>query len=199
MATVTGDDVYGSLPENIWNETVHFIAKKFGLNNRSHLVFKKNTGRAPTPSSSKWYSYKSEMPDDGEYDDSCSCGPHSCNFLLNIYNNLGRNDSKIMPNIRSELLRVPTKICLILVLTKLMKPLAELLNNDDIFSKVKAVTGEGADEIALDCYIEGPEKYSIKNLNLSLLSPLGNKIFDLVYGVGCPRKRTIYSGAPYIQ
>ena len=68
-ATVTGDDVYGSLPENIWNETVHFIAKQFGLNNRSDLVFKKKTGRAPTPSPSKWYSYKSVMPDDGEYDD----------------------------------------------------------------------------------------------------------------------------------
>ena len=43
-----------------------------------------------------------------------------------------------------------------------MKPLAEMLNNDDIFSKVNSVTGEGADEISPDHYIEGPEKYSIK-------------------------------------
>jgi hypothetical protein len=55
-AKVTGDDVYGSLKENIWNETVHFIAKKCGLKNRPHLVFKTNTGRTPTPSPSKWYS-----------------------------------------------------------------------------------------------------------------------------------------------
>ena len=198
-ATVTGDDVYGSLPENIWNETVHFIAKQFGLNNRSHLVFKKNTSRAPAPSPSKWYSYKSVMPDDGEYDDGCSCGPHSCNFLLNMYNKLGRIDPKIMPDIRSELLRVPTKIRMIPVLTKLMKPLAELLNNDDIFSKVNSVTGEGADEIAPDCYTDGPEKYSIKNLNLSLLSLSGAKIYNLVFGVGCPCKRTLFSGAPYIR
>jgi hypothetical protein len=129
------------------------------------------------------------MPDDGKYDDGCSCGPHSCNFLLNIHNKLGRIDSKIMPDIRSKLLRVPTKIRLIPVLT---------LNNDDIFSKVNSVTGESADEIALDCFIEGPEKHSIKNLNLSLLSLLGNTIFDLLYGVGCPCKRTLYSGAPYI-
>lgn len=60
------------------------------------------------------------------------------------------------------------------MLTKLMKPLAELLNNDDIFSMVNSVTGEGADEIAPDCYIDGPEKYSIKNL--SLLSLSGKKL-----------------------
>ena len=65
-----------------------------------------------------------------------------------MYNKLGRIDPKIMPDIRSELLGVPTKICMIPVLTKLMKPLAELLNNDDIFSKVNSVTGEGADDVA---------------------------------------------------
>jgi hypothetical protein len=55
-ATVTGDDVSGSLSENIWNETVPFIGKQCGLKNRSHLVFKKNAHRAPTPSPSKLYS-----------------------------------------------------------------------------------------------------------------------------------------------
>jgi hypothetical protein len=103
------------------------------------------------------------MSDDGGDDDGCSCDPHSCNFLLNIYNKLGWIDPKIMLDIRSELLCEPTKIRLIPVLTKLMKPLAELLNNDDIFSKVNSVTDEGADEIAPDCYIDGPEKNSIKN------------------------------------
>ena len=73
------------------------------------------------------------------------------------------------------------------------------MNNDDIFSKVNSVTGEGADEIAPDCYTDGPEKYSIKNLNLSLLSLSGAKIFNLVFGVGCPCKRTLFSGAPYIR
>ena len=38
-----------------------------------------------------------------------------------------------------------------------MKSLAELLNNDDIFSKVYSVTGEGADELAPDRYTDGPE------------------------------------------
>jgi hypothetical protein len=138
------------------------------------------------------------MPVDSEYDDGCSCGPHSCHFLLNLYNNLGRIDRKIMPDITSELLCAPTKICLILVLTKLMKPLAELLINDDIFSKVNSVTGDGADEITPENYIDGPEKYSIKILNLSLLSLLDEKIFDLVCAVGCPCIRTLYSGTPYI-
>jgi hypothetical protein len=110
------------------------------------------------------------MPDDGEDDDGCSCGPHSFNFLLNLYNKLGRINPKIMPDITSELLHVSTKNHLIPMLTKLMKPLAELLNNDDIFSKVNSVTGEGANEITPENYINGPEKYSIKKLSPSLLS-----------------------------
>jgi hypothetical protein len=49
------------------------------------------------------------MPDDGGYDDGFSCGPNSCNFLLNIYNKLGQIGPKIMPNITLEMLRVSTK------------------------------------------------------------------------------------------
>ena len=45
FATVTGDDVYGSLDDNVWNESVHFIAKQFGVTKRSDVVFKKNLGK----------------------------------------------------------------------------------------------------------------------------------------------------------
>ena len=35
---------------------------------------------------------------------------------------------------------------------------------------LNSVTGKGADEIAPDCYIEGPEKYSIKIEFVSVVS-----------------------------
>ena len=38
FATVTGDDVYGSLNDNIWNKMVHFIANQFGVTKRSDVV-----------------------------------------------------------------------------------------------------------------------------------------------------------------
>ena len=191
FATVTGDDVYGSLDDNVWNKSVHFIAKQFGVTKRSDVVFKKKSGKAPTPNPFKWYSSKSVMPDDGEDDDGCSCGPHSLNFLLNLYNKLGRIDPKILPNETSELLHVPTKIHLIPMLTKLMKPLAELLTKDYISFEVHSVTGEGADEISPENYTDGPEKYSLKQVNISLLSLPDEKIFDLIFVVGCPCKRML--------
>ena len=45
FATVTGDDVYGSLDDNVWNKLVHFIAKQFGVTKRSDVVFKKKSGK----------------------------------------------------------------------------------------------------------------------------------------------------------
>jgi hypothetical protein len=81
---------------------------------------------------------------------------------------------------------------LIPMLTKLIQSLAGLLNNYDIFSKVNSVTGEGANNITLENYIDSPEKYSIKKLNLSLLSLLDKKIFDLVFVEGCQCKRMLY-------
>ena len=79
-----------------------------------------------------------------------------------------------------------------------MKPLAEHLTKDYISFEVHSITGEGAGEISPENYIDGPEKYSLKQVNISLLSIPDEKIFDLIFAMGCPCKRTLYSGAPYI-
>ena len=42
----------------------------------------------------------------------------------------------------------PQKSHLIPAFTKLMKPLAELLKTDEVYSNANSVTGEGAEEIA---------------------------------------------------
>ena len=42
--TVTGYDIYESLKVDIWKESVHFIAKKFGVTNRTTLVIKTCAG-----------------------------------------------------------------------------------------------------------------------------------------------------------
>ena len=104
-ATVTGYDVYESLEVDIWKESGHFIAKQFGVTNRSNVVFRtSDAAKKPQPSSHKWFSYKSVMPDNGEYDDNLSCGPYCCNFLLNFYIKLGRIDPGFVPDVTSELL-----------------------------------------------------------------------------------------------
>ena len=66
-----------------------------------------------------------------------------------------------------------------------MKPLAELLTKDYISFEVHSVTGEGADEIAPDCYIDGPEKYSKKFESVSAVS-FGSQNFQSGFWCGMP-------------
>ena len=103
--TVIRDVVYDALDMDIWKNSVQFIAKKFGVTNRTTVVFKTHTGtKNPQPPPYKWFSYKSVMIDDEEYDDDCSCGLYCRNFLLIFYIKLGRIDPGIVPNVTSELL-----------------------------------------------------------------------------------------------
>ncbi len=73
MATIIRDDVYDTLDMVIWKESVHVIAKQFGATYRTTVVFKTLLVPNPKTSPYKWFSYKSEMPEDGEYNDVCSC------------------------------------------------------------------------------------------------------------------------------
>ncbi len=105
VATVIRDEVYDTLDMDFWKESVHFISKKFEATHRTIVVFKTCVGaKNPLASPYKWFSYKSEMPDDGKYDDNCSCGPNCCNFLINFYIDLRRIDPVIVPDVTSELL-----------------------------------------------------------------------------------------------
>jgi hypothetical protein len=215
---VTADDVYGSLDVDIWKETVHCIVKHLGVSNRSNVVFDNpSSKRTPKPSPYKWFAKINVMPDDGDYDDDYSCGAYSCDFLLNHYKSLGRIDCKIIPEITSDLMRIRTKSRMIPVLMNLIKELAESYSGDEyttdvsdtdvaemkanweIYNKVCSVSGEVSDDFASENYEEGPEKYSMKNLNLSLLSLPVNVISDVVFECGCPCERPQYSGAPRIQ
>ena len=69
-ATVTGYYTSKSLDVDIWKESVHFIAMHFGMTNRRTVVFKTHAGTKNfQPPLFEWFSYKSVMPDDGEYND----------------------------------------------------------------------------------------------------------------------------------
>ena len=48
-------------------------------------------------------------------------------------------------------------------------------------------------------YSHGLEKYTVKNLNLSLLSLSVNDLSDLILAGRCPCERKLYSGPPDIQ
>ena len=51
---------------DILKESVHFIVKKFGVTNRTTVVFKTHIGtKNPQPSPYKWFSYKSEISPGG--------------------------------------------------------------------------------------------------------------------------------------
>lgn len=101
------------------------------------------------------------MPDDGNYDDSCSCGSQCCNFMLNFYTKLGRFDLEIVPVVTSESVWEKTKSSMIFVLAKLMKLFAEFgtVTNVD-YNKVHSVSGEMAGKIGLENCNRGPKKYS---------------------------------------
>ena len=72
---------------------------------------------------------------------------------------------------------------MIFVLAKLMKPCAELMTvNDENYNRVYLVDGEMAGKVGMGYYSHGPEKYSMKNLNLSLLFLPVNDLFDLMFG-----------------
>ena len=91
---------------------MHFIAKQFVVTNRTTVAFKTCTGaKNPPPPPYRWFSYKSEMPNDCNYDDDCSCGLYCCNFLLNFYIKLGRIDPGIIPDVASKILWEYTKSC----------------------------------------------------------------------------------------
>ncbi len=210
---VTANDAYESLNENIWKETVQFVVKQLGVTNRSNVVFHNpSSRRKPTTSPYKWFAKTNAIPDDGKYDDDYSCGPYCCNFLLDHFRTLGRIDCNIIPEYTSELIRLRTKSRMIPVLLNLMKPLAETscfdesaLNayeakpNWEIHNKVCSIGGEGSDESFHARYKVGPEKYSMRNLNLSMLSLPCEVISDLILESGCPCERQQYSGAPRIQ
>ena len=84
---------------------------------------------------------------------------------------------------------------MIFVLLKLIKPTAEKSMTDGISNKVNSVSCK-VDPLS---YEKGPDKYSARNLNLSLLSLPVESISNLLLSSGCPCERTQYSGAPYIQ
>ena len=208
---VTANDAYyESLNKNIWKETVQFVVKQMGVTNRSNVVFgNPSSCRKPITSPYKWFAKTIAIPDDGEYDDDYSCGPYCCDFLLNLFRTLGRIDCNIIPEYTSEMMRLRTKSRMIPVLLNLMKPLAETSGFDEsainayeakpnweIHNKVCSISGEGSDEFFHERYKVGPEKYSMRNLNLSMLSLPCKVISDLILESGCPCERQQYSGAP---
>ncbi len=103
------------------------------------------------------------MPDNGKYDDTCSCGLYCYNFLLNFDIKLGRIDPGIVPDVTSEFHWEQTKSCMIFVLDKLMKPFAEFstLNNGD-YCRMHSVSGKMAGKFLPENCNHGPPKYSIK-------------------------------------
>ena len=200
MAVVRGDDAYGSLESDIWKESVHFIAKQLGVTNRSNVVFRtENSAKKPKPSPFKVFAEKIVMQDDGELDDNVSCGPYCCRFLLLLYDSLGRVDPVIIPNITSKDLPPRTKTGMIFVLMKLIGPLARIMDVNESYNMVNVLKGDCAGAIGFESYEMGPEKYSMKKLNVSLLSLSDDLISTLLLESGCPCDRTHYSGAPYIQ
>ncbi len=119
--TVTGNDVNEALDDDIWKESVHFIAKQLGVTNRADAVFQTKAGcKRVKPSPYKWFASKETMSDDGKDDDDCSCGPYCLNFLLDLYIKHKRIQPGFVPDITSELLTRRTKSCMIPVLAKLM-------------------------------------------------------------------------------
>ena len=199
-AVVTGYDPYGALDYTIWKETVHLIAKHLGVTNRTNVVINEKSNsekstRTHTPSPSKVYASMTIIDDDGEHDDDVSCGAHCCSFLLNFYMKRERIDPKLVPDVTSDSLCWRTKSRMIFVLLKLIKPTAEKSMTDEMSNKVYSVSCE-VDPLS---YEKGPDKYSARNLNLSLLSLPVESISNLLLSSGCPCERTQYSGAPYIQ
>ena len=96
-----------------------------------------------------------------------------------------RIDPKLVPDVTSDSLRWRTKSRMIFVLLKLIKPRAEALMTDgdsDSNNKVNSVSCE----VDQHSYKKGPEKYSARNLNLSLLSLLVESISNLLLRLGCP-------------
>lgn len=199
--TVTGYDVYDELHDDIWKECVHFIAKQLGVTNRTNVVFQTKASRKIIqPSPYKWFAKIENFPDDKEYDDDRSCGPYCLNFLLDLYQKHKRLKPGLIPEVTSELLRRRTKTRMIPVLIKLMKPLAEVwTSSDKSFLEVHSVVGEMEGGIGTETYQKGPEKYSMKHLNLSLLSLSANDLCNIILANGCPCSRPMYSGAPYVQ
>lgn len=89
---------------------------------------------------------------------------------------------------------------MIQVLAKLMKPLAEdLTPYDKSYIELHSIGGDIEGEISIQKYQHGPEKYSLNNLNLSLLSLLVNDLSKIILESGCPCSRPTYSGAPYVH
>ena len=157
---VTAHDAYESLNVDIWKETVQFVMKQMGVTNRSNVVYSNpSSRRKPTSSPCKWFAKINAIPDDGEYDDDYSCGPYCCNFLLDLFRNLGRIDYNIIPEYTSESIWLRTKSRMIPVLMNLMKPLAETSGFDEsainayeakpnweIHNKVCSISGEDSDD-----------------------------------------------------
>ena len=182
MAVITGYNAYGALDPDIWKESVHLIAEHLGVKNRSNVVFNVKSTRTPTPSPSKIFASKTVMADDGDNDDNVSCGPYCCSFLLDFYMKRERIDPKLVPDVTSNLVRWQTKSRMIFVLLKLIKPTAEKSMTDGISNKVNSVSCE----VHQHSYKKGPEKYSARNLNLSLLSLPVESISNLLLRLGCP-------------
>ena len=152
------------------------------------------------PSPFKWFAKVEEIPDDDKYDDDRSCGPYCLLFIINLYLKLHWLEPGLIPDITSELIRRRTKSCMIPVLAKLMKPIAEIWTPSvKSYLEIHSVGGEMEGDIGTETYQKGPEKYSMKNLNLSLLSLSSNDLSNLILESGCPCSRAMYSGAPYVQ
>jgi len=123
------------------------------------------------------------MTGNGEHDDDVSCSAYCCSFLHNFYMKLERIDHKIVPDVTSESLHWQTKSHMIFVLLKLIKPIAEASMTDgdsNSNNKVNSVSCE-VDQCS---YKKGPEKYSARNLNLSLLSLPVESISNLLLSWG---------------
>ena len=89
---------------------------------------------------------------------------------------------------------------MIFVLAKLMKQFAEFATlNDGHYNRVHSVSGKMSGELGSENFNQGPKKYSMKILNLSLLSLLVNDLSDLILASGCPCERTLYCHAPSVQ
>ncbi len=55
----------------------------------------------------------------------------------------------------------------------------------EIYNQACSISGEVSDDFASENYEEGPEKYSMTNLNLSMSSFPVNVISDMVFECGC--------------
>ncbi len=93
------------------------------------------------------------MSDDKEYDDDCSCGPYCLDFIINLYLKLKRLKPGLIPDVTSELIRRHKKTCMIPVLAKLMKPIAEVWTpSDKSYTEVHSVGGEMEGGIGTETY-----------------------------------------------